>query len=104
MFSWRLPREQIHVRVHHDSHKLMESDFWFPAENFFRLGSVTEQQVHLGWPLITRVVLYELLPIKTGVREGGLDKLTDGVGFCGRAREVVSFVVLKDTPDSLRVV
>src|SRR5438034_896791 len=103
MFSWRLPREQIHVRVHHDSHKLMKSDFWFPAENFFRLGSVTEQQVHLGWPLITRVVLYELLPIKTGVSEGGFDKLTDGVGFSGSQHKVVSFIELQHPPDALHV-
>jgi hypothetical protein len=30
-FSGRVSREQIHVRVHHDSHQLVKSYFGFPT-------------------------------------------------------------------------
>src|SRR6059058_3345809 len=103
MFSGRFAREQLHVRVHHDSHKLVKSDFWFPAENLLRLCSVTEQKVHLGWSLITRVVLYELLPIQIGVSEGSFDKLAHAVGFAGSQHEVISFAELQNSPHGLYI-
>src|SRR5438094_10372062 len=83
MFSRRFSREQLHVGIHHDSHKFVKSNFCFPAENFLRLSSVTKQKVHLGRPLVTRVVVYELLPIEIAVSEVGFDKLMDRVSLPG---------------------
>src|SRR5206468_5724163 len=103
MFSGRVARQQIHIRVHHDSHEFVKSHFWFPTENFLRLRSVTKQNVHLGWPLISRVVLYELFPIKIDATEGGLDKLAHGVAFASSQDEVISFSKLQNSPDALHI-
>src|SRR6059036_2157618 len=103
MFSGRVAREQIHVRVHHDSHEFLKSYLWFPVENFFRLRSVTQKNVHLGWPLISRVMLYELLPIEIGVGECRFDKLAYRVAFTSSQDEIVSFSQLQNSPDALDI-
>src|SRR5260370_41081670 len=74
MFFGGVAREQTHVRVHHDSYEVAKSNLWFPTENILRLRSITKENVNLGRPLTSRVVLYELLPIKIDVTEGGFDK------------------------------
>src|SRR6266853_666997 len=102
-FSGRIARDQIHVRVHHDSHQLLKSHFRFPTENFLRLRSVTTKNVHFRWPLISRVVLHELLPIKIDVTEGGFDKLTHSVSFASCQDEIVSFSQLQNSPDALDI-
>ena len=96
MLPWRVTREQVYVRINHDAHQFVKSDFWFPAKNFLRLCSVTQKNVHLGWPLISRVVLYELLPIEISVGECRFDKLAYRVAFTGSQNEVVSLSKLRN--------
>src|SRR3989440_2112881 len=103
MLPWRVTREQVHVRIDHNAHQFVKSDFWFPAKNFLRLCSVTQKNVHLGWPLISRVVLYELLPIEIGVSECRFDKLAYRVAFTGSQYEIVSFSQLQNSPDALDI-
>ena len=102
-FSGRIAREQIHVRVHHDSHQLVKSHFGFPTENFLRLRSVTTKNVHFRWALISRVVFYELFPIEIRMSECGFDKLLYRVAFAGSQDEIVSFVVLQNSPDAFDI-
>src|SRR2546430_11032833 len=76
----------------------MESHPRFPIENILGLRSIPEQYVHFSRPLISRVVLYEFLPIKIRVTKGGFDKLTHRVAFAGSKDEVVSSPCLQNSP------
>jgi hypothetical protein len=42
IFSGRVAREQIHDRIHDNSHQFVKSHFGFSTENFLRLRSVTK--------------------------------------------------------------
>src|SRR6266480_4881521 len=81
----------------------MESHTRFPIENILGLRSIPEQYVHFSRPLISRVVLYEFLPIKIRVTEGGFDKLTHRVAFAGSKDEVVSFPCLQHSPPAFNL-
>jgi hypothetical protein len=56
-----------------------------------------------GWPLISRVVLYELVPIKIDVAESDLDKFTHGVAFASSQDEIVSFSKLQNSPGAFDI-
>src|SRR5437016_13718205 len=81
----------------------MESHPRFPIENILGLRRIPEQYVHFSRPLISRVVLYEFLPIKIGVTKGGFDKLTHRVAFAGSKDEVVCFPCLQTSPHTLDI-
>ena len=62
MFPWRFTSKQFHVRVNHDADELVKSHFWFPAENFFCFGGITDQEIYFRGTLITWVVFDKFLP------------------------------------------
>lgn len=98
MLSWCFAREQFHICIHHDPDQFIEVHFWFPAESLFCLGSISDQQISLSRPFVTRVVFHVFFPIKIDVGEGSFGKLAHRVRLTGRDHEILAAVLLQNRP------
>src|SRR5579872_40176 len=99
----RLQADCFHIRIHHDGHQVSKVNSWLPLQFLFGLGGVRTKRLHFERAEIAFRNLDVISPVKSGVREGFLDKFTDRVRFSKANYKIVRLLLLQNSPGALHV-